>query len=75
MEQEIWKCKNKQYAPVIEEPVVHAGGVEEVEASQPPHHVTRDEVPETDHTTLASILLLIGALTRPEDRGKCIKYI
>ena len=68
MEQEIWKCKYKQYAPVIEEPVVHAGGVKEVKAGQPPHHVTRDEVAEADHTTLASVLLLIGALTRPEDR-------
>ena len=67
MEQEIWKCKYKYYAPVIEEPVVHAGGVEEVEAGQPSHHVTRDEVPEANHTALAPILLLIWALARPEN--------
>ena len=66
MEQEIWKCKYKYYAPVIEEPVVHAGGVEEVKAGQPSHHVTRDEVPKADHTTLAPILLLVWALARPE---------
>ena len=64
MEQDSWKCK--YYAPVIEEPVVHAGGVEEVKAGQPSHHVTRDEVPKADHTTLAPILLLIRALARPE---------
>ena len=37
-------------APVIEQPVVNTGGVEEVEAGQAPDHVTREEVPETDHT-------------------------
>ena len=53
-------------APVIEEPVVNTGGVEQVEAGQSPDHVTREEVPETDHAVLTPILHQAGALTRSE---------
>lgn len=53
-------------APVIEEPVVHAGGVEEVEAGQAPHHVPRQEVPQADHAALAAVLHQATSLTRSE---------
>ena len=56
----------RKYAPVIEQPVVNTGGVEQVEAGQSSDHVTREEVPEADHTVLAPVLHQARALTRSE---------
>ena len=59
--------------PVIEEPVVHAGGVEEVEAGQAPDHVAGEEVPEADHAVLAPVLHWAVPLTRPNDKPGDVK--
>ena len=59
----------RKYAPVIEEPVVNTGGVEQVEAGQSPDHVTREEVPETDHAVLTPVLHQAAPLTRSENRA------
>ena len=56
----------RKYAPVIEQPVVNTGGVEQVEAGQSSDHVTREEVPETDHAVLAPVLHQAAPLTRSE---------
>ena len=62
----------RKYAPVIEQPVVNTGGVEQVEAGQPSDHVTREEVPEADHTVLAPVLHKASPLTRSEEHIKSI---
>ena len=52
--------------PVGQQPAVHAGGVEEVEAGESPHHVPRQEVRQADHAVGAG-LLHTPALARGSD--------
>ena len=53
-------------SPVGQQPAVHAGGVEEVEAGESPHHVPRQEVRQADHAVGAG-LLHTPALARGSD--------
>ena len=53
--------------PVGQQPAVHAGGVEEVEAGESPHHVPRQEVGQADHAVGAG-LLHTPALTRGSEQ-------